>query len=140
VGSRRQSRRAGTEPQKFHFVKGFHRGIELFAQHVFRSPETASKAAGLGLIIVEGPNDVIRLDTVGVPAVALCSNEITREQAAQLARRACGGIVTVFLDCHPEGETGMKQALGYLAPLVPVRLAWTSKIFGGGTAAGFGYG
>ena len=42
-----------------------------------------------------------------------------------------GGIVTVFLDCDPEGEKGMKQALGYLAQLVPVRLAWTSQMHGG---------
>jgi len=77
---------------------------------------------------------VIRLDTLGVPAVALCSNAITREQAAkaaQLARRACGGIVTVFLDCDPEGEAGMKQALGYLAQLIPVRLAWTGNMYSG---------
>ena len=35
-----------------------------------------------------------------------------------------GGIVTVFFDNDPEGERGMKQALGYLAQLIPVRLAW----------------
>ncbi len=85
----------------------------------------ASKVAGLGLIIVEAPNDVIRVDTFWVPAVALCSNAITREQAAkgaQLARRAGGGIVTVFLDCDEEAENGMKQCLGYLAQLLPGRL------------------
>ena len=122
------------EPEKFHFVKGFHRGIELFGQHALQSPDVPSKLAGLGLGLVEGPNDVIRLDTLGVPAVALCSNAITREQAAkaaQLARRFAGGIVTVFLDCDTEGEAGMKQALGYLAQLVPVRLAWTSNMYGG---------
>ncbi len=37
----------------------------------------------------------------------------------------------MFLDCDPEGESGMKQCLGYLAQLTPVRLAWTSKMFGG---------
>jgi hypothetical protein len=77
---------------------------------------------------------VIRLDTLGVPAVALCSNTISREQAAKaarLARELAGGIVTVLLDCDSEGETGMKQCLGYLAQLCPVRLAWTSKMYGG---------
>ena len=39
--------------------------------------------------------------------------------------------MTVFLDCDPEGENGMKQCLGYLAQLCPARLAWTSKMFGG---------
>ena len=88
----------------------------------------------LGLILVEGPNDVIRLDTLGVPAVALCSNTITREQAvkaATLAQELAGGIVTVFLDCDQEGLNGMKQCLGYLAQLTPVRLAWTDRMFGG---------
>lgn len=122
------------EPEKFHFVKGFHRGIELFGQHRLRIPEHAEKLRTLGLPVVEGPNDVIRLATLGVPAAGLCSNTITREQAAQLAslaRELSGGIVTVFLDCDEEGEKGMKQCLGYLAQLTPVRLAWTGKMYGG---------
>jgi 5S rRNA maturation endonuclease (ribonuclease M5) len=84
--------------------------------------------------LVEGPNDAIRLGTLGVPAVALCANQITREQAAKaarLARELAGGVVTVFLDCDEEGEKGMKQCLGYLAQICPVRLAWTSKMHGG---------
>lgn len=122
------------EPEKFHFVKGFHRGIELFGQHHLRVEGVREKLAGLGLLLVEGPNDVIRLDTLGIPAVGLCSNMITREQAAKvarLAREVGNGVVTVFLDCDPEGENGMKQCLGYLAPLLPVRLAWMSKMYGG---------
>ena len=133
-GKWQASDRSEREPEKFHFVKGFHRGIELFGQHTFRSPETRDKVAGAGLIVVEGPNDVIRLDSLGVPAVALCSNMITREQAAKvarLARKVADGVVTVFLDCDAEGENGMRQALGYLAQLVAVRLAWTSKMYGG---------
>jgi 5S rRNA maturation endonuclease (ribonuclease M5) len=126
--------RSEREPAKFHFVKGFHRGIELFGQHTLRSDVVAETLKALGLVLVEGPNDVIRLDTLGVPAVALCSNTISREQAAKaarLARELAGGIVTVLLDCDSEGETGMKQCLGYLAQLCPVRLAWTSKMYGG---------
>ena len=122
------------EPEKFHFVKGFHRGLELFGQHALRSPESAEKLKSLGLVVVEGPNDAICLDTLGVPAVALCSNRISREQAAKaagLARELAGGVVTILLDCDPEGEEGMKQCLGYLAQLVPVRLAWTGKMYGG---------
>lgn len=122
------------EPEKFHFVKGFHRGLELFGQHQLCRPEDAEKLRQLGLVLVEGPNDVIRLATLGVPAVGLCSNTITREQAAKtarLARELAGGIVTVFLDCDEEGEKGMKQCLGYLAQLTPVRLAWTSKMHDG---------
>lgn len=38
-----------------------------------RSPEAAEKLRSLGLVLVEGPNDVVRIDALGVPAVALCS-------------------------------------------------------------------
>lgn len=128
------SDRSQREPAKFHFVSGFHRGNELFGQERLREPDAAESLKRLGLVVVEGPNDVIRLATLGVPAVALCSNTISREQAAKAAELAydfAGGIVTVFLDNDPEGEKGMKQALGYLAQLVPVRLAWTSQMHGG---------
>ena len=128
------SDRSQKEPAKFHFVSGFHRGIELFGCDRLQRPEAAETLGKLGLVVVEGPNDVIRLSTLGVPAVALCSNAISREQAvkvADLAHEAAGGIVTVMLDCDPEGEKGMKQALGYLAQLVPVRLAWASTMHGG---------
>ncbi len=122
------------EPEKFHFVKGFHRGLELFGQHRLREEANAEKLKALGLILVEGSNDVIKLDTLGVPAVGLCSNTITREQAekaAKLARELSGGVVTVFLDCDAEGENGMRQCLGYLSQITPVRLAWTSKMYRG---------
>lgn len=131
------SEKQDPEPAKFHFVKGFHRGVELgFGQHQFRAEGVREQEAleGLGLVLVEGPNDVIRLSTLGVPAVGLCSNQITREQAeqaARLARELVGGVVTVFLDCDAEGLAGMRQCLGYLAQLVPVRLAWTDRMFAG---------
>ena len=122
------------EPEKFHFVKGFHRGLELFGAHRLREEGQREQLQKLGLVIVEGPNDAIRLDTLGVPAVALCSNNITREQAAKaakLAKELANGIVTIFLDCDEEGLNGMKQCLGYLAQLTPVRLAWSDRMFGG---------
>lgn len=122
------------EPEKFHFVKGFHRGLELFGQDRLRDPARIDKLKSLGLIVVEGPNDVIRFDTLGIPSVGLCSNTITREQAekaAKLARELSGGIVTVLLDCDTEIASGMRQCLGYLSQITPVRLAWTSKMFGG---------
>ena len=77
---------------------------------------------------------MIRLDTLGAPAVGLCSNTITREQAekaANLAKELANGIVTIFLDCDEEGLNGMKQCLGYIAQLAPVRLAWTDRMHGG---------
>jgi len=126
--------RVDREPEKFHFVKGFHRGQELFGQHFLRQPEAAEKLCSLGLIVVEGPNDVIALDELGVPAVALCSNTITQEQAkttARLAIELADGIVTLMLDCDPEGEHGVQQVLPLLAEQVPVRLAWSSRMHGG---------
>lgn len=126
--------RSEREPEKFHFIKGFHRGLELFGQHVLHEPETAEKLKGFGIIVVEGPNDVIRLDTLGVPAVGLCSNTITCEQAEKVARLAMevrGGIVTLLLDCDPEGENGMRQALSVLAQLVPVRMGWNDQMHSG---------
>jgi hypothetical protein len=122
------------EPEKFHFVKGFHRGVELFGAHRLRESGRPEQIQKLGLLLVEGPNDVIRLDTLGVPAVALCSNTITREQTEKVASIAgelgCG-VVTVFLDCDDEGLNGMRQCLGYLAQRTPVRLAWTDRMYGG---------
>src|SRR5205823_7299613 len=118
----------------YHFVKGFLRGLELFGQHALRLEGTPERLRGLGLVVTEGPNAVIRLDALGVPAVGLCAHTITREQAAKaarLARELAGGVVTVLLGCDAAGESGMKQALGYLAQLTPVRLAWTGKMYGG---------
>ena len=115
------SGRAEREPEKFHFVKGFHRGLELFGQHAlsqsFRRREAHRQ---FGLVIVEGPNDVIALDALGVPAVALCSNTITREQAekaAQLAIELAGGIATLMLDCDTEGDNGVQQVVPMLAEI-----------------------
>ncbi len=76
------------EPEKFHFVKGFHRGIELFGRDHLTEENKPEALRRLGLILVEGSNDVIRLDTLGVPALALCSNNITRDQAALAAQLA----------------------------------------------------
>ena len=50
-------------------MKNFHRGLELFGQHRLRDAAVREQIAKLGLIVVEGPNDVIALDGLGVPAV-----------------------------------------------------------------------
>jgi hypothetical protein len=42
----------------------------------------------LGLIVVEGPNDVIRLATLGISSVALCSNVVAESQANKVAQFA----------------------------------------------------
>ena len=63
----------------------------------------------MGLVVVEGPNDAIRLNTLRVPAVALCSNTITQEQVERIAALASdlgAGCVTLMLDCDEEGING----------------------------------
>jgi 5S rRNA maturation endonuclease (ribonuclease M5) len=124
------------EPDKFHFVKGFHRGVELFGQHAARAKEPGYRDVmrEVGLIVVEGPNDVIALDALGVPAVGLCSNRLTKEQSAKLVRFAkfvSRGRVVLLLDCDPPGEAGAKEALWQLALHCDVRLGWTATAHDG---------
>jgi hypothetical protein len=108
--------KTGREPEKFHFVKGFHRGLELFGQHASRldEPGYRDRVRELGLIVVEGPNDVISLDSLGVPAVGILSNHITDDQVGKIAQWShclSGGRVTLLLDCDEEGEMSDSRAL-----------------------------
>lgn len=126
--------RSEREPEKVHFVRGYHRGLELFGQHRLAESETREAVQALRhLLIVEGPNDVIRLDTLGVPSFAICSNRITTEQADKLAGwcRELGVIATVFFDNDAMGDTGAQQAVVELAQRCPVRLAWSRTMFDG---------
>lgn len=128
------SGRAEPEPVKTQFVKGFHRGLELWGEHVVRAEEGPSVHPRVGLVVVEGPNDAINLHALGVPAVALCSNTITQEQVARIARLAgerFGELTTLLLDCDDEGERGVEQVLPLLAEHVHVRLPWRRASRGG---------
>jgi len=126
--------RSEPEPVKTQFVKGFHRGLELWGEHLVRADEGRTYARNNGLVIVEGPNDAINLHALGVPAVALCSNTITREQAERIAALACdlgAPCATLMLDCDAEGENGIRQALPLLAERVPARLGWSHTMHAG---------
>lgn len=121
------SDRTEPEPVKTQFVKGFHRGLELWGEHAVRAGPDWSAHPRVGLVIVEGPNDTLNLHALGVPAVALCSNTITQEQVARITRLAgerFGELTTLLLDCDEEGERGMEQVLPLLAEHVHVRLPW----------------
>jgi hypothetical protein len=123
--------RSGREPEKFHFVKGFHRGLELFGQQSERLKEPGYRefVRDIGILVVEGPNDVIALDVLGVPAVGLMSNIVADEQAEKLvrwARNLSRNRIVLMLDLDREGEAGMQHALIALAPRSDVRLAWSS--------------
>ena len=88
----------------------------------------------LGLIVVEGPNDVVRLATLGIPSVALCSNVVTESQAeklAQYAKQHGNGIIKLMLDNDEPGEMGMKQSLPMLARFAPVQLVWSRDMHQG---------
>lgn len=118
------------EPSKFRFVKGFYRGLELFGEDVYRREADRDLARKLGVIVVEGPNDVMNLHYLGVPAVAVCSNTVTDEQAeklADLAGELGDDTVSVMFDLDREGESGAKQAVLALAERCRVRCGWTSR-------------
>src|SRR5204862_5789242 len=83
--------RAGKEPPgKHRFPKGFHRGLELFGQQSSRLAEPGYREfiARHGLVIVEGFNDVIGLDNLGVPALGIMSNRMTEAQGKKIVRWA----------------------------------------------------
>lgn len=118
------------EPQKFKFVKGFQRGLELYGEPQFHELATPEQLQQTGIILVEGPNDVINLHTLGVPALAVCSNTITEAQAvklATLANQIPGGHVSVMFDLDQEGDNGAKQTVLELAKRCRVRFAWTAN-------------
>ena len=127
------SGKQGNEPEKYHFVSGFQRGLELFGQHRLRDEEFRQPARETGLLVVSGPNDVIALEAVGAPAVGLCATAVTTEQTEKLASfsRETGSVVTVMFDCTEEGELAARVVVVDLAQRCPVRLAWSQAMHGG---------
>ncbi|MBT6155981.1 MAG: hypothetical protein HOK71_09710 [Planctomycetaceae bacterium] len=127
--------RNGKEPAKFHFVKGFHRGLELYGQHEWNVEEVQRHIRDeIGsLLLVEGPNDRIALGKLGVPAFAICSNIITREQAKHASDKAreIGVPVGVMFDNDVEGENGARQSIPLLAQYGPVQFAWSALMYDG---------
>ena len=82
--------REGKKPEKFQFVKGFHRSIEVYGQHEWNIESVQQKIRNeIGaLLLVEGPNDRIALKSLGVPAFAICSNRIATAQTTRVAAKA----------------------------------------------------
>jgi len=129
--------RSGKEPPAKHrFPKGFHRGLELFGQHASRlkEPRYRDFIAQHGLIIVEGFNDVIGLDNLGVPALGIMSNRMTDAQGEKIVRFAkqlAGGRVNLMFDCEASGVEGAKEALWFFAERqLDVRLVWSPEMHG----------
>lgn len=124
-------------PAKHKFPVDFHRGQELFGQHASRleEPGFRESIARCGLVVVEGFNDVLGLDVIGVPAVAIMSNKMTEHQVAKIERFARGlasGKVTLLFDADDAGDEGAKAALWLLAERgLDVRLGWSRAMHGG---------
>ena len=130
-------RTEASAPMKHRFPKGFHRGLELFGQQSSRLQEPGYREAIArhGLIICEGFNDVIGLDNLGIPAVAIMSNRITVDQVEKItrwSRQLASGKVTLLFDCEQTGDDGAKEALWLLAQRgLNVRLGWSQSMHGG---------
>lgn len=124
------------KPIKHRFPVDFHRGMELFGQHASRLQEPGYREHlwRTGILVVEGFNDVIGLDNLGIPAVAIMSNKITDEQVTkveQWSRQLAQGRVTLLFDADDAGDEGAKEALWRLAQRgLDVRLAWTQAMHG----------
>jgi 5S rRNA maturation endonuclease (ribonuclease M5) len=128
------------KPAKHRFPVDFHRGLELFGQHAdrLREPGYRESIAACGVIVVEGFNDVLGLDKLGVPAAAIMSNRITEQQVAKVerwAKRLAHGKVTLLFDADDAGDEGAKEAHWQFAQRdLDVRLGWSRAMHGGSFA------
>lgn len=126
------------KPLKHRYVKGYHRGQELYGQQANRlqQPHVAESLERYGLVVCEGMNDVIRLDALGVAAVGVTSNKPTNEQVAKLARfanQAAAGRILLMPDTDEEGESGAKELLWRLTEAkLTVQLGWSRSMHDGG--------
>jgi 5S rRNA maturation endonuclease (ribonuclease M5) len=124
-------------PMKHRFPVDYRRGLDLYGQHASRLEESGYREwiARNGILVVEGFNDVIGLDSLGIPAVAIMSNRITDEQIAKVerwARQLAGGRVSLLFDADDAGDGGAKEALWLLAQRgLQVRLVWTQAMHDG---------
>ena len=126
-------RTEATAPIKYRFPKGFHRGLELFGQQASRlkEPGYRESIARHGILVVEGFNDVIGLDNLGIPAVAIMSNRITEQQIEKVARWAkllANGKVTLMFACEQTGDDGAKEAIWLFSQR---GLGWSQGMHGG---------
>ncbi len=133
----RQGKPEGQKPNKHRFVKGYHRGLELYGGHADRLSEDYVRKSleQNGLVVVEGMNDVIRLEVLEVCALGLCSNNVTATQLKAISQNSqtlSDNRVVLLPDCDPLGEEAFQKVLWKLNELrTHVRLAVSSKMFDG---------
>jgi hypothetical protein len=131
-----KSDRSGIAPIKTKFPPNFHKGSFLFGAEVERmdQPGVIEQIRDTGLVIVEGFNDVVALDTKGVIAIGLCGNQVAEGQVGKIvrwSRELANGRVTLFLNNNVEGRNGTSHAIARLADQVHVRTMWTPDSFYG---------
>ena len=125
------------KPAKHRFPVDFHRGLELFGQQASRLQEPGYRdfISHHGIVVVEGFNDVIGLDVLGIPSVGIMSNKITEGQVEKIerfAKRLSGGKVVLLFDADDAGDEGAKEAAWQLLQRnLDVRLGWTQEMHGG---------
>lgn len=134
---RQGSPEASRKPMKHKYVKGFQRGLELYGQQIARLDERTIQDSldRHGLIVVEGANDVVRLDTLGLAAVGICSNRATAAQVEKIKRfamTAANKRVLLLPDNDEEGEEGFRDLLWDLVDAgLRVQLGWSRSRDGG---------
>ena len=132
-----EQRRHEKPPISHRFPVDFHRGQELFGQQASRLKEPGYREAiaRYGVIVVEGFNDVIALDSLGIPAVGIMSNKLTEGQSDKVerwARSLADGKVLLLFDADGPGDEGMKEAAWQLLQRsLHVRLGWTERMHDG---------
>ncbi|TWT51920.1 DNA primase [Thalassoglobus neptunius] len=135
-----KANKSGTEPMKHRFPtqKMFRKGLELYGQQAKRLDEAEyrDRIAEIGILVVEGMNDVIRLDALKQPAVGVMSNRMTDAQVEKVvhwARRLAGGKIALMFDNDEQGIDGAKETLWKLHQQdgIQPRLVWSREMFGG---------
>ncbi|WP_146510904.1 toprim domain-containing protein [Thalassoglobus neptunius] len=133
----REGRPDGKRPGKHRFVQGFHKGLELYGGHAGRleEPYVRESLAKRGLVVAEGMNEVLRMETLGVAAVGLGSNKATDAQVEKLirfARQAGHDRIVLMPDCDEEGEAAFKELLWQLSEAsIDVKLGCSSNMHEG---------
>jgi len=137
LGAWERSDRSKQPPAKHRFPKGLHRGLEFYGQQGSRLKEAGYREAiqRHGILVVEGFNDAMALDAIGIPAIGMMSNRMTEAQVEKLAlwtSRLAGGKVSLMLDCEDTGDEGAKEAAWQLLEQgLDVRLAWSQAMHDG---------
>jgi len=125
------------KPNKHRYVSGYHKGQELYGGQAARlkEPYVRESLQKYGVVVVEGMNDVIRLEELGVASVGITSNKATDAQLKNLVRfaqQAANNRIMLLPDCDEEGEAGFKDLLWKLAEQqCLLQLASSSRMFDG---------